>query len=306
MGRANFPRWGVIDIGSNTIRLLVVEIRGERFRSLYERSKFVRLGLGVDETGSLHPIRVEGALKAIGGLVNKARAMNVETLTAIATSAVRDAVDGIDFAEQIRSRFGVDVEILSGEREAELTFIGATYGIPIRRGTLVVDLGGGSAEIVVADGNHIEWAESLPLGSGRLTERYVRHDPPLPEELDCLTVHLGEILRQLPAAPIRTAILAGGSATRLAALAGKRKQAAQLSRSDIRKGLGVLRTVPSLRIARRYRMKPKRAGVLAAGAQTLQAIVQHYRPEQILVTSCGIREGLILQQLEQRQAQQAA
>src|SRR5206468_1631880 len=141
-------------------------------------SEFVRLGKGVHASGRLQEDRIVAAIDAVGRLTARATARGAQKVTAIATSAVRDAANRDEFVRRVLDATGVRIRILSGDEEAQLTYLGATLGNPLGNGAVICDLGGGSAELIFASPAGIEWAQSLQLGSGRLTEQFVHHDPP--------------------------------------------------------------------------------------------------------------------------------
>jgi exopolyphosphatase / guanosine-5'-triphosphate,3'-diphosphate pyrophosphatase len=287
------PR-AVLDIGSNTIRLLVARPEEDRLVPLVDRSEFVRLGRNVDRSGELQADRIDAAVSAIRALQDLAREMGVEETTAIATSAVRDAGNGKAFAEAVREKTGLEVRILSGEEEAELTFLGATLGMPLDGGAVIVDLGGGSAEVVLAKAASMEWARSLQLGSGRLTERFIEHDPPEPDELDALAAHVRAQLRGLPAASAQSAIFTGGTATHIAVLERRSDPLVCMTRDDLGRVLEIVRTQSSQQLVDGYSIRPERAQVLPAGICTLATIAGFYRVDCVVITRQGLREGAIV------------
>lgn len=307
-----------LDIGSNTIRLLVARYEDGSVSPIRDDSEFVRLGLGVDKTGELNPDRERAAVQAIQHLAAVARELGAERLLAIATSAVRDARNGQAFVERVREETGVEVRIISGEEEAKLTFLGASMGISLARGAIVVDLGGGSAEIIAADENGMRWAQSVPLGSGRLTEQFIHQDPPGAEGIGQLRRHVDALLEHLPHTDLRRAILTGGTASQIGPLAGKptpkplrggvpgsgktvsssgktgkRNTPLHMKPEEVDRALAVLCSDPAQEIVRRFDVKPERAAVLPAGVAALSEIIHFYRVDEVLITRYGIREGLI-------------
>lgn len=294
------PRLAVLDIGSNTVRLLVAALEGGVPVTVFDRSEFVRLGLGVDQTRRLDPEREDVALAAIRYLATEARSQGAEHLIAIATSAVRDAANGPAFVRRVEAETGIPVETLSGEREAYLTYLGATCGVNICHHILVVDLGGGSVELVAATPGGMRWARSLPLGSGRLSERFIHHDPPTEQELANLEGAVRHALEQLPAARPASAILTGGTATQAGRLAGNKGTRVTLDLATLQTVLTLLQREPSAEIVRRFGVRERRAQVLPAGVAALVAIADFYEVCQLTITAHGIREGAILAYLAER------
>lgn len=284
----------VLDVGSNTIRLLVARVEAGNVRPVLDDSDFVRLGHGVDHTGELAADRMEAGLAAIRRLTALARENGASTILAFATSAVRDAANGPTFVRRVREETGVDLEIISGDREAELTFRGAAIGIDLRGGAIVCDLGGGSAELIHADNTGIRWRSSQPLGSGRLTERFVYHDPPTGSELERTAEHVVSVLSDLPRARVRSTVFTGGTAAHVARLAGSDDPATHLDLDALERVRRLLLSRPAQDISSTYRFQLERARVLPAGTAALESIAQYYQPDTVVITRNGIREGALL------------
>jgi len=286
------PR-AVLDVGSNTVRLLVGEPRDGIVEPILDRSEFVRLGLGVDASGELRADRQQAAIEAIRELSGLARSSGANHVLAIATSAVRDARNGAEFALRVKQETGIDLEIISGEREAELTYRGATMGLPVQGGALVCDLGGGSAELIYAEGERVRWAVSEPLGSGRLTERFVRHDPPKEEELAALREYVDGLLRELPRAEPEAVIFTGGTATHIGFLAGTSGTIQRIDMQTLGRVKEIVSARPAAEIVETYGIRPERAEVLPAGVTAIETIARFYRAGEIVITQRGIREGAL-------------
>jgi exopolyphosphatase/guanosine-5'-triphosphate,3'-diphosphate pyrophosphatase len=288
------PR-AVLDVGSNTIRLLVGIVRDGAVEQILDRSEFVRLGLGVDKSGELRTDRQEAAIAAIRALNAQARSCGVDQIAGIATSAVRDAGNGAEFARRVRHETGVDLQIISGDREAELTFRGATMGLSLEKGVLVCDLGGGSAELIYASDEGVQWAVSEPLGSGRLTERFVKHDPPEDPELDSLRQYVESVLKQLPSAHPASLIFTGGTATHAGFLAGASGRIQRLDVATLTNVAEIVKTQPAARLVETYGIRKERAEVLAAGVTAIETIARFYEAREIVISQAGIREGALLE-----------
>ncbi len=219
-------RRAVVDIGSNSTRLLVAEIDGDRVTAeLVRRTKVTRLGQGVDADGRLAPEameRVYATLEDYRGLIDE---QGAERAVAVLTSAVRDAANGEEFAETVRTRFGIEPHVLAGEQEAQLSFLGATSerdpddGTP----TLVIDIGGGSTEMIIGARRTAGFHVSTQAGVVRQSERHIRTDPPTAEELSELADDVRAILHAAVPEEQRRAVEFGiavaGTATSLAAIA---------------------------------------------------------------------------------------
>jgi len=179
-------RVAVIDMGSNSTRLLVAEVDGERIRELERHSTVTRLGRGVDTSRKLSADAIEDVCDTVGGYLELVERHDVEQLVAVATSAVRDAENSGAFCGELRERFLLSARVLSGDDEARLTYLGAVHDRPATEGALVIDIGGGSTELVVGSGSDVAWHASLDAGTVRHTERHLAHDPAEQTELETL------------------------------------------------------------------------------------------------------------------------
>ena len=293
MVKSSIPR-AALDIGSNTIRLLVAQVSGDDLIPTEDASEFVRLGKGVDASGQLQEDRIVAAIEAIKRLSARARELGAEEVIAIATSAVRDASNRDDFVRRVHDDTGLDVRILTGGEEARLTYLGATLGSPVKNGAVICDLGGGSAELIFATESGLQWARSLQIGSGRLTEQFVRHDPPTNDELQAVRHHVRSLLRDLPPADAATTILTGGTASHIAFLLEKGGDRTELDRADLERVEALLRTESVDHLVTGRGVSRERAEVLPAGVTAAAAIVEFYDTRNVVITRRGIREGAIV------------
>ena len=174
----------MVDVGTNSTRLLVAEVEDGRVRELDRHTIVTRLGEGVDAAGRLSEAAMDRVLKACAQYRKAIDEAGVERVVALLTSAVRDAANGAELERELERRFGFDAQTISGEREARLTYLGATSARRHAAPTLVLDIGGGSTELVVGEGDSVRFFVSTQLGSVRHTERHVHTDPPAPAELD--------------------------------------------------------------------------------------------------------------------------
>ncbi len=189
-----------LDVGTNTVLMLVVEqIADGRLLTLADLSRITRLGRGVDATGRLDPESAARTLDAIVEFTGKARALGAEKILTAATAALRDARDGAEFIAQVKTRTGIDLNIISGDDEAELSYLSTKKGLnldPCDR-VLIVDIGGGSTELIRSEPGRKLDVVSLQIGSVRLTERLVHHDPPSMREAADLRLATDEALQAL-------------------------------------------------------------------------------------------------------------
>jgi exopolyphosphatase/guanosine-5'-triphosphate,3'-diphosphate pyrophosphatase len=208
----------VIDIGTNTTRLLVAEVEDGEVVELERRTVITRLGQGVDATGRLADEAMDRVAETIAGYREVIDRLGAEPIVAVATSAMRDSENGPDFHDYLNEKYGVDARTISGDEEARLTFLGATAGRNDDRETVVIDIGGGSTEYVVGrPGEDPGFHTSTQMGSVRYTERFLHSDPPRREEL----VAVADAVRKMvPRLEAEHAIAVAGTATSLAAIDG--------------------------------------------------------------------------------------
>jgi exopolyphosphatase/guanosine-5'-triphosphate,3'-diphosphate pyrophosphatase len=179
-------RVAVVDMGSNSTRLLVADVEGEEITELERRSTVTRLGRGVDTSRQLSSEAIDDVCVTVGDYLDLMKDLKPEQTVAIATSAVRDADNRGAFSGELRERFALDTRVLSGDDEARLTYLGATQGRSSADDRLVVDIGGGSTELVVGSGSEVSFHASLDAGTVRHTERHIGHDPAEQGELESL------------------------------------------------------------------------------------------------------------------------
>lgn len=211
-----------IDCGTNSIRLLVSDIAGETATDIVRDMRIVRLGQDVDKTGHLAEAAIERTLTAVREYAAQIAALDVDRVRFCATSAARDADNADDFAAAVEAIIGVRPEVLTGSQEAQASFLGAAGDLPAAR-TLVVDVGGGSTELIVGNGDVVEWSTSLNIGSVRMSERFLASDPPTVGEVaDCMT-YLDSVLDTVVGdiGPVDTFVGVAGTVTTVAAHALK-------------------------------------------------------------------------------------
>ena len=297
----------VVDCGTNTTRLLIT---GGREPAAARLSEITRLGRGVDATGRLDPSAVERTLECLREYRRAIDGHNPTAVKVIATSAVRDASNRLEFLEPAEEILGAAPEVLSGREEAETAFRGAVSDLDPDEGPyLVVDIGGGSTELSFGE-RHCTDALSLDIGSVRLTEKYIDHDPPLPEELSaCLSVtelHLDDAVRAIPAlaGPCRLVGVAGTITTVAAVELGlatydrDRVHHFRLSKDAAE---DVFRTLATEALADRVHnpgLHPGRADVIVAGVCILVRIMRYFDFAECLVSEADLLDGLALSLLE--------
>ncbi len=313
-------RVAAIDLGTNSIRLLVVEPRGANGTAPDEEAEepaelardmvITRIGEGVDETGSLDPEARARTVRVLERYCRRARALHAERIQVSATSAVRDVSDRSELEAAVRLNAGSELAVVSGEREAALSFLGATRGLDRPAPWLVLDIGGGSTEFVLGSGDP-EVALSVRMGSVRLTERFIHADPPTSEELEALGREIDGVLkeaeRSIPVSTAATFVPVGGTATTIQAISldlGRYDPDAihrtELSRAEVERVLGDLARMTNDERAAIPVMAPGRGDVIVAGAEILAAVMRRWGFDVALVSERDILDGLAAELLATR------
>ncbi len=285
-------RIGCIDIGSNTTRLLVADCDGRRLDAVHQERAFTRIGNELLEHGALGEAKIADVVAVVAAQVASAHRHGVSEIRAVATDAIRRAANGAELVCAISAATGLTIDVLSGEEEARLAFIGAaaTLERPVDGELGVVDVGGGSSELVVGrPPSEVNWWASVGLGSAVLTHTHLRHDPPGPVELAAARAEIASALAPLIVPQPAVALAVGGSATCLALLAG-----AVLGPDELHDALHRLASGPSAQVAARYGIDPRRARLLPAGLLVLAAAAEVFGTA-LQVGRGGIREGVLLE-----------
>ncbi|HEY5953165.1 MAG TPA: Ppx/GppA phosphatase family protein, partial [Terrimicrobiaceae bacterium] len=302
-------RLAAIDIGTNSIRSIVVEADASgSFRILDDEKVMVRLGEGLHETGRISADAAQRAIDALSRQKKIIDAYQVRAIEAVATSAVRKAHNGAEFIAAIKNQVGLTVTTISGEVEAELAALSAFNNFDLEGARhLLVDIGGGSLELVSTVGSHVEEIFSLDLGAVYLTDSFLSQDPISDEALSRLRRHIRKQLREIPQqerSVIGALIGSGGTVTAMAAMStAARKEAygsmhgCEILRSDVvhllamllRKNLKERRNIPGL--------NPDRADIIVAGVTVIDELLEFFQANLLKVNERGIREGLILRGL---------
>jgi|UniRef100_UPI00404799F2 exopolyphosphatase / guanosine-5'-triphosphate,3'-diphosphate pyrophosphatase len=191
----------VIDMGTNTFHLLLVELHGNEFKTIYKEKIAVKLGQGGITQNLIAPEAEKRALHTLGHFKNLIDGESISQVFAFATSAVRNATNGPDFVNRVREQLGIQIHVISGDEEAQLIYEGIHFsGALDERTTLMMDIGGGSVEFIIGNAQEVFWKQSFEIGGQRLLDAFHYHDPILPEEVEKLEEYCGEKLQPLLAA----------------------------------------------------------------------------------------------------------
>ena len=283
----------VIDIGTNTTRLLVAEVEDAEVVELERRTVITRLGQGVDATGRLADEAMDRVAEAIAGYREVIDRLGADPIVAVATSAMRDSENGPDFHDYLNEKYGVDARTISGDEEARLTFLGATAGRNDDRQTVVIDIGGGSTEYVVGrPGEDPGFHTSTQMGSVRYTERFLRSDPPRREEMVAVADAVREMVPRLEA---EHAIAVAGTATSLAAIDGAEEV------HGYRLNLGSCERIAAMLAGKTVEQRrnvpglhPDRAPTIVAGALILTESIRSLGLSEVEVSDRDILHGAAL------------
>ena len=241
--------------------------------------------LGRDASGELCAV--------LGRYAARARDFGASAITFIGTEPIRRAADAALIVNEVATATGVPIHVLSHEEEAYLTIIGVTEGQPVVHETLVVDIGGGSSEFCLVDATTPPRAAGMRLGSARLTEQHVNHDPPEADEVRAMYAAALEAIREAPAGRPAEIVAVGGTASNLRKVVPNAPDGV-ITSAQIAEALRLLESITAAQAIERYAFNPVRARILPAGAAILAAILERYGVPEVRVSDAGIREGTIL------------
>ena len=296
-------RVAAIDCGTNSIRLLIADIDGGNFREVVRDMEIVRLGQGVDQTGQFHPDAIIRTLAAVDKFAAEIAKRGVEKIRFCATSATRDATNRHLFVDGVRERLGIEVEVISGDEEAALSFAGAIQDLDPREGPfLVVDIGGGSTEFVFGT-TSVESARSVNIGCVRMSERHFANDPATTEQVELarkdIQAAIAIAAAEVPITKAKTLVAVAGTATTVAAaglnLAEYDRYAihlARISATQVHDASAMfLRRNREERVSLGY-MHPGRVDVIGAGSLVLSEIMKATGASEFVASESDILDGM--------------
>jgi exopolyphosphatase/guanosine-5'-triphosphate,3'-diphosphate pyrophosphatase len=291
--------YACIDIGSNTTRLLVAEPDGDRLRELMTQRAFTSIGKAVSK-GKIAAAKIAETAEVVATQARLARELDAREIVVVATAAVREAKNRHEFELAVEEECGLPVRTLSEDEEGRLAFLGATrtFSGPLHGPIAVVDVGGGSTEIVIgtlADG--ATWEESFRIGSGFLADSYLHSDPPAAAELTAVRLHVAGAFEGLRIPPAQHAVATGGSANALRRLVG-----GELVVETLERAIRILASRPAGDVATRFELEPERVRVLPAGVLIFEELATRLGLP-LSISKGGVREGVIIDMLTREHAE---
>ena len=310
-------RVAAVDLGTNSTRLLVADVEDGDIQDVVRETRVTRLGEGVDARGKLLPLPIARVRNVLTDFRRTIETLGAERTLAIATSAIRDADNGESFLGEIEWSYGFATRLLTGHDEALLTFRGVTSDRRVADRTVIVDLGGGSTELVAADEDGVRWHDSLDMGSVRLTERFLHSDPPTGSELDaCANAVRALLAERVPdgvRAAASTAIGVAGTITSVAALDlglddydREQVHGHVLTLDALERQLERLASIPVEERRGIRPLDPERAPVIVAGVAIVREIVDFLGLDAIEVSERDILDGAALAALDLPESEEGA
>ena len=289
-------RLAAVDIGSNTVHSLVADVVRGKLEDVAHYVEEPELGPYVARTGAIGS-RSKIAIQALRSVVERARGHDFELLIAGATQAVRQATDRDAFVREASRAIGVPVHVIPAQREAELSFLGVASRHAVRRDWAMVDLGGGSTEVVIGRGQAMVLSATLPIGSGVLASTYLS-DPPKPEERARLRKAALRELTRAPDGDIERLVATGGTASNLPFVLTRRNPPPVLTTADLLTCEARLDGEKAAEVARAVHLPPSRVKAMRAGVEALLLLLDWYGLAVLQISHQGLRHGMLLAYLE--------
>jgi len=310
-------RVGAVDIGTNSTRLLVADVDDGRVADIERETRVTRLGEGVDERRRLLPVPIARVRNVLSDYRRTTELLGVDRTLAIATSAIRDAENGEAFLGEIEWSYGFATRLLSGHDEALMTYRGVTSERAVGEGTVIVDIGGGSTELIAGEPDGVRWHDSLDIGSVRLTERFVHSDPPTGDELSACAAAVQALLAERVPDDFRecatAAIGVAGTITSIAALAlgldeydRERVHGSRLTADELSAQLNRLAAVPVAERRELRPLDPERAPVIVAGAVIAREVLSFFGLAELEISERDILDGAALAAAELPEEEEGA
>ncbi len=293
----NLVTVGVVDIGSNTVHLIIARTDGRQVEVIADEKEMARLGDDVSFKGEITPAKFDLVLRLLATYSKRAKATEAR-LIIFGTEPLRAAHNAARLVQQVRDKLGLTINVFSQTEEALFSFRGATARLNLPSHFVVADIGGGSTEIVLVDFNQITSIIELPVGSIKLRAITKASDPLTPAQVHAAQFKLGEIFASAkwPAAmlPFDLGVLAGGNAKAVTRLFNKGRRGEILTRDEVAQAVNLATTRPSSQLALDYNLVPSRAQTFGTGALIMGALMDKFGLETLTVSKLGIREGVLL------------
>jgi exopolyphosphatase / guanosine-5'-triphosphate,3'-diphosphate pyrophosphatase len=292
-------RLAAVDIGSNTVHVLVADAEGGSLTDVAHHSEMIELGAVVDETGRIGHLHRQRTLRALGRVMRQAESRGFEVLVAGATEAVRQAADGERLLADASQALGVQMRLISRRREAQLSFLGVASVHAGKREWLMVDLGGGSSEVVAAEADRMAAWASIPVGSGAFAARYLS-DPPRPGDRQRLRAAAVPLLNGLPESDAERLVVTGGTAAHLVTVVSRDSPPMLLSAQALLLAEERLDAAPAAEIGAHLDLETARVRSLRGGVEILLLLLDYYGLHSLHVSFEGLRQGMLLAWLRKR------
>ncbi len=295
-----------IDIGTNTILLLIAEVDQKKMKPLFEAETVVRLGQGLQKNGIISDEAMKRGFQTLTQYLGRCQTMGVQKIFAVGTSALREAKNSEDFLRMIKEKLDLSIEVISGEEEAQLSFLAVARDLKeLKKSTLVIDVGGGSTEFILGKGDQITQWVSLPLGSVRFTEQFLFSEPAQKGEWEIMEGEIRKLLPKIPHPQGPLSLVAvGGTATTLASVEQglaefipEKIHHFVLKKEALRNQLHLYRSKTINERRKIPGLPPARADVVLAGGAILYMAMEELKCESVLISCHGLRYGLLYKRL---------
>lgn len=295
-----------IDIGTNTILLLIAELKGKRLTPIFDTETIVRLGEGLQKNGILSEEAMQRAFHILAQYLNQCQKMGVEKIFAFGTNPLREAKNSENFQKRVKEKFDLSVKVISGEEEARLSFLAVARDLKeVNHSIYVIDVGGGSTEFILGQGDQIDQWVSLPLGSVRFTEQFLHSDPVKEEEWNRMEKKIQELLTEIPIPKIPFIVVAvGGTATTLASVElGLKEFLAEkihhfeLEKDALERQLTLYRFKRVVERREILGLPLARADVIPAGGAILYKAMEKIGCHSVIISCHGVRYGFLYKKL---------
>jgi len=289
-----FDVGAAVDVGSNSVHVLVAQIGEAALLPLLDESVLLGLGAIVDREGRLPAEACDATVEALRRYVARAKELGARRITLVATEPVRRASNRSVLQADVQRATGLPLHLLSHDAEAELTLLGVTHGRHPTEPLLVMDIGGGSTELILVTPGGDPVVGALPTGSSRLSAAFVTHDPPTWYEINALRAEAKRLVDAMPSGKPERGVIVGGTGTNLVKIRHDGADTSTLSAAQLEGAFALLTSRPAADLVTAFAINLRRAGQLAAGAALAEAVLLRYELLALEVSDSSLREGAIL------------